>query len=140
MKLRQFETQVAAGCLTILILQALRHGSPQTADRAVQQMLEAAGFVLCCTGVIAGGRRIRLEYQALGSNQSVAVTRPDYMRQRRRVQVAALMASAAVGSLAASRFGLNPLYSALVVFAGLAIAIPLINRLTGWNSGNRSRS
>jgi len=99
-------------------------------------MLEALGFGFCCIGVISGGRGIRLKYEALGSDKSVAVANSDYMRERQRVQISALVGAAAVASLVASRSGLNPAYCALVAFAGLALVIPVINRLTGWTFVN----
>jgi hypothetical protein len=102
-------------------------------------MLEAAGFGFCCIGVISGARGVRLKYEALGSDKSVAVANSDYMRQRRRVQITALVGAAAVASLVASRFGLNPFFSALVAFAGLALVILVTNRLTGWTVVNGSR-
>lgn len=139
MGLRLFEMQVALGGLIVLVLQVLRHGSLHGADGALLAMLEAAGFGFCCIGIISGGRGIRLKYEALGSNKSVAIANSDFMRERQRVQITAIVGTAAMASLAASRFGLNPLCSALAAFAGLASVISVINRLTGWTFVKGSR-
>ncbi len=133
MKFKLYQMQVAAGYGCAVLLAVLRHGAPSRTGTSLFAMLEAASFGFCCIGIITGGRSLRSKYGALGSSKSAACGDPAYMQERRDMQITAVAACAAVASLLASRYGLNPLYVGLVVPAILAMAVPFINRMTGWS-------
>ena len=130
MKIKLYQTQVGAGWLAALLLAALR--VPNTTDKSVLAALEALSFLLCCAGIITGGRAIRAKFVAFNSDKSIARGDPTYMRDRRDLQITAAVACSGVASLLASRNGFNPFYTGLIVLVVAGIALPITNRLRGW--------
>jgi cytochrome bd-type quinol oxidase subunit 1 len=130
-----YQIQVAGGVVCALLLAFLRHGTPSKADIPTLTALEALAFGLCCIGIVAGGRAVRTRFSEVGSSKSKALADPAYLRFRFEMQVTAMFACAAIASLFASRNGLNPLHSALAALALMGLALPLINRATGWRVG-----
>jgi hypothetical protein len=132
MTLKLYQAQVLVGVLLIILIEgALVAGRPSLANSLVE-LIEGAGFLFCCAGVVAGAREARTAFDALGRDKAAAKRDLDFMRARVEVQAAAVAATAAVGLVAARRFGIGP----LVPLAGaglLGVSLPFLNRATGWS-------
>ena len=132
MKFAIYKVLVVVGAALAVLLAYLRHGAPGSADTLQLAMLEATSFGLCVAGIIIGGRAHRRKYRGLGLSKATARVIPTFMKERAGLQVTALMAGAAIASLAASRIDLNPFYAGTAVLAATALAIPVANSLSGW--------
>ena len=132
--LKLFQMQVAAGTACAILLAAIRHIAPSRIDAHQSALLEAASFGLCGVGIITGGQSLRSRYGELNFDKSRALADRGYMRARKELQITALIACAAVGSLLASRNGISPLYAAVAILVGLAITLVLVNRAGVWAS------
>ena len=130
MQFRLYQMNVAAGAACAVLLGVLRHGASSSSDTSLLRALEAASFGLCMIGIFVGGRSVRTRFEEFGSDKAAATSNPSYMRERRDLQVTAIVAAAAVASLAASRYGMNPLYSGLSVLTGGAVLCIFIGPVT----------
>jgi hypothetical protein len=131
MRLKTYEVQVLAGALLAALMEALILIHPSWFNVSAAELLEGGSFLLCCAGNITGGRAIRASFAALGSDKEVAARDATYMRARARFRIVSFIAVAAIAVLAARRFNINVAY-ALAGTALLGIAIPVIDRASGW--------
>jgi O-antigen/teichoic acid export membrane protein len=126
-----YQVQVIAGAALAGVLVLLDSSGAMDHDQALSELIEGASFLLCCAGILTGGRGIRNGYAALGSDKLRAIQSEEYMQQRRHFQLTALVACAAIALLLARQLGYSPLY-ALGGSVALGLLLPVINRASGW--------
>ncbi len=132
MRLKMYQIYVVAGLVSAVLFTIFRyreHGSTYT---LISSTLEGATVAFSALGAITGGRSIRAQFQALGSDKALARDNPAYMRDRRELQLSLLPAATAFAVLFAARYGLNLLLIWIVVPVALAVAVMLANRVMGW--------
>ena len=131
MRLQLYEVQVLVGGLLAGLMESLVVIQPPWLNASAVELLEAGSFLFCCAGVLTGGRAIRTAFDAFGRDKKAATRDAAYMRARTRFRVVSFIAIAAVGLLVARRFNINAAY-ALVGAALLGMAVPMIDRASGW--------
>lgn len=132
MPLKLYQTQVLAGVLLVILVEGALVAGRLSLTNSMVELIEGAGFLFCCFGVAGGAREVRIAFDAVNRDKGVAKRDPAYMRARAQVQVTGVTAAAAVGVVAARRFGIGP----LVPLAGaglLGLSLPFVNRATGWS-------
>jgi hypothetical protein len=97
-----------------------------------QSILEAASFLLCCAGIMTGGRAVRSAFEKHGRDKVMAARDPQYMELRKGVQFTSTAAVGAIGLLLAKRYDV-PWFAPLAGAALLAVILPVINRAFGWD-------
>jgi hypothetical protein len=130
--LKLYQMQILAGTMLIILVECVLFVVRPRLNDSLVDLIEGAGFVLCCVGVADGGRRVRIAFEAFGRDKSVAKRDQVFMRTRAQVQLAALAAKIAVGLAVARRFGFTPIVP-LLGGGLLGLSLPFVNRATGWS-------
>ncbi len=107
MRLKMYQVLILAGTVLAVLFTILRYMAQGSVQAVLTPTLEAATFALCSAGVIMGGRSVRTQFEALGSDKSAALNSPGYMRDRRTMQFSLLPAITAMAVLLAARYGLS---------------------------------
>ena len=128
--MRLYQLQVVAGVLLAGLMEILVAADPALPTGIVVG-LEGASFLFCCAGLLTGGREHRLAFDAFGRDKSVAKRDAAFMRARAQLQFTSVGAVAAIGVLAARRFGVSAVIP-LISASALGLSLPFINRLSGW--------
>jgi hypothetical protein len=132
MKLKPYQMQVAAGFACATLLAVLHQWASSKVAPSLFTTLEAASFGFCCLGMITAGRAVRQRLLDVGSDKLLARTNPSYMIERRNTQIACIFGCSALVSLLAARYGQNPILLGLSALLLLTVAMPFMNRATGW--------
>lgn len=72
MRLKAYQAFIAAGVLTIIVLQVLRHGAAVGPNRSLDETLQLTGSSLCLIGIVVGLRSLRRRYGASGFDRKTA--------------------------------------------------------------------
>ena len=131
MILKLYQVQVLAGVLLAVVMEGLFMTSGPYISRGIAASVQAASFLLCCAGIMKGGRELRSAFEVFGSDKSLARRDRIYMRMRGQLQITSVAAVAAMGLVAARRSGIADVIP-LLAAAALGLSLPLINRLSGW--------
>ena len=132
--MRLYQLQVLAGVLVAALMEGLFAAAP-TPSNGIVESLEATSILLCCAGLITGGREHRSAFEAFGRDKITARQDPAFMRARAHLQITSVAAVAAVGIVAARRYSVSDVVP-LVAALALGLSLPFINRLSGWVRNN----
>ena len=128
--MRMYQFQVGAGVVAAVLMEWVI-AAVRAPSNAMIASLEATSFLLCCAGVITGGREHRMAFDAFGRDKDKARRDPAFMRARAQLQITSVAAVAAIGVVAARKYSVSDMVP-LVPAAALGFSLPVINRLSGW--------
>ncbi len=133
MRLKMYQVYALLGFASAVLLTIFQYAEQGATSKAIASMLEDAAFILCMAAAIVGGRSVRTQFQALGSDKSGARADPAYMRDRRVLQISLLPAVTAVAVVLAAKCGYNLLWTWIIVPVVGVPSVIVINRVTGWS-------
>lgn len=129
---RLSKIQILVGATAALVLLLLRSRTLAVNNPALPDGLEGLSFILCTTAILTSGKRLRQQYQSLGSEKRIARQTVDYMEARQSVRWWSYIAALVIASLASDRFNLP----VLVVVGTLAVVMPVAmivaDQASGW--------
>ena len=131
MSLKLYQMQILAGALLAAVMEGLVMASRPWPTSGAVDMLEGGSFLLCCAGLMTGGRELRLMFDSKGRDKKAAKSDSAYMRARAHLQIASLVAVAAIGVIVARRWNISWVYPAAGT-AALGLSLPIVNRISGW--------
>jgi hypothetical protein len=131
MALKLYQIQVLAGVLLTALAEGILIAGHSAFAANNVELLEGSGFLLCCAGVVTGGRDLRSAFDAFSRDKSAAKRDPTYMRARAQLQITSVAAVAAVGLIVARRSNIDVVVP-LAASALLGLSLPFVNRASGW--------
>jgi hypothetical protein len=131
-KLKMYQIHALCALALAVLFTFTRYEGRGASYTGLASALEAMTFAFSISATLLGGRSVRRQFVALGSDKSVARATPAYMRDRRELQLNLIAPVTAVAVLLAARYGLNLLLTWLLVPVGLGVVTLLVNRLAGW--------
>ena len=130
--MKPYQGAILAGSLLALVQAAARYKRWD----APMEILETSSFLFCAAGVIEGGRTLRRKFRALDFDKKTASRGLSFMREHREIQIWSTLATASMFSILAIRMDWSPLI-ALAFLLLILLAVPIINRSTGWSKEQR---
>ena len=128
-----YQVYALLGFASAVLLTIFQYTDPGAISKAIASMLEDAAFILSMLATVMGGRSVRTQFQALGSDKSMARANPAYMRDRRVLQISLFPAFTALAVVLAAKCGYNLLWTWIIVPVVGVPSLIVINRVTGWS-------
>ena len=122
----------ATAVVLALLIQIITVTPQLHISASINSSLSRVCLLLTMAGCVAGARPLRVRFQAMDMDKTMALKNSEYMADRRAFRIWASAAMMGLASLYSPAIHLTPTVGAITTGVALLVLIPVADRLGGW--------